>query len=314
MNNNIIINDDIITKYLCGEASPEEAIDIEQWLNESPQNRAYFDNMEQTFLLVSQKGKAKPDQQKAWDKIHKNIFQQVKIFKWINGVAAVFLVGMVAVIFLINQNENHVSEIYASDHPVYQKLKDKSAVTLGKNSKIILDKEFGITNRKLSFKGKADFSVIHDEKMPFIIESQGVFIEDLGTVFSVESEPKSDTVYVVVNEGIVRLYDEHGSEIIIKAGEKAWYIRSQKKIITDIDSKTIKFDFKDTRLAEAVAKLEETYDIDIQLVPESIGDCKFTTPFFDEEVATIITIITETLGFKYQYQDHHYIIEGKPCK
>ena len=78
MNNNIIINDDIITKYLCGEASPEEAIDIEQWLNESPQNRAYFDNMEQTFLLVSQKEKAKPDQQKALDKIHKNISQQVK--------------------------------------------------------------------------------------------------------------------------------------------------------------------------------------------------------------------------------------------
>ncbi|MBK8627990.1 MAG: hypothetical protein IPN86_21255 [Saprospiraceae bacterium] len=27
---------------------------------------------------------------------------------------------------------------------------------------------------------------------------------------------------------------------------------------------------------------------------------------FDEEVATIITVIAETLGFKYEYQDHHY--------
>jgi ferric-dicitrate binding protein FerR (iron transport regulator) len=164
---------------------------------------------------------------------------------------------MVAVIFLINQKENHVSEIYASDKPVHQKLKDNSAVTLGINSKIVLDKDYGVSNRKLSLTGKADFSVIHDEKMPFIIESQGVFIEDLGTIFSVESEPESDTVYVVVNEGIVRLYDDHGSEIIIKAGEKAWYIRSQKKIITDIDSKTVKFDFKDTRLADAVILLKK---------------------------------------------------------
>ena len=312
--NNININDDIITKYLCGEASPEEAISIEEWLTTSPQNRAYFDNMEQTFLLVSKREKAIPDHQKAWDKIHKNISPPVKSFKWVYGVAAIFLVGMVAVIFLINQKENHVSEIYASDKPVHQKLKDNSAVTLRINSKIVLDKDYGVSNRKLSLTGKADFSVIHDEKMPFIIESQGVFIEDLGTIFSVESEPDSDTVYVVVNEGIVRLYDDHGSEIIIKAGEKAWYIRSQKKIITDIDSKTVKFDFKDTRLAEAVILLEETYDIDVRLVPESIGDCKFTTQFFDEEVATIITIITETLGFKYQYQNHQYIIEGKPCQ
>jgi hypothetical protein len=88
--NNININDDIITKYLCGEASPEEAISIEEWLTTSPQNRAYFDNMEQTFLLVSKREKAIPDHQKAWDKIHKNISPPVKSFKWVYGVAADF--------------------------------------------------------------------------------------------------------------------------------------------------------------------------------------------------------------------------------
>ena len=111
-----------------------------------------------------------------------------------------------------------------------------------------------------------------------------------------------------------RLYDEHGSEIIIKAGEKAWYIRSQKTIITDLETKVLKFDFKDTRLAEVVDLLEKTYQIDVQLSPESIGECKITTQFFDEEVATIITVIAETLGFKYEYQDHHYKISGKPCQ
>lgn len=71
MNNNIIINDDIITKYLCGEASPEEAIDIEQWLNESPQNRAYFDNMEQTFYLYLKKKKLNLINKKLWIKFIK---------------------------------------------------------------------------------------------------------------------------------------------------------------------------------------------------------------------------------------------------
>ncbi|MBK8627989.1 MAG: FecR domain-containing protein [Saprospiraceae bacterium] len=118
---------------------------------------------------------------------------------------------------------------------------------------------FGTEHRKLKLSGKGKFTVTHNEDLPFIIESNGVFIEDLGTVFSVESMPDSDTVYVVVNEGIVRLYDEQGSEIIIKAGEKAWYIRSQKTIITDLETKVLKFDFKDTRLAEVIDLLEKTY-------------------------------------------------------
>ncbi len=311
MNTHHIVNDDFITKYLCGEASPEEAIQLEEWKAVSPQNQQYFDNIQQVFLMVYDKEISSPDKQKAWQTFSKEVTIKSNPFL-MYGLAAVFVVGLLAVVFLM-QRQDMPSEIFAENETIHKILNDKSEITLAKNSRITFDKGFGKNSRKINLSGKAEFTVTHNAALPFIIESDGVYIEDLGTVFTVESQPQSDTVYVVVNEGIVRLYDEHGSEIIIKAGEKAWYIRSQKKIITDIDSKTVKFDFKDTRLADAVALLEETYDIDIRLMPESIGDCKITTQFFDEEVATIITVITETLGFKYQYQDHHYKIEGKPC-
>lgn len=312
MNTNI--NDDIITKYLCGEASPEEAISLENWKASSPQNKAYFDNMEQTFMLVSGIEIAVSDPQKVWEKINPDVPVKITRFRWIYGIAAVFLTGMVAVIFLINIKNKHASEFYASDKTVQKTLNDHSIITLQKNGFVTLNKDYGKTNRKLTLKGKAEFKVVHNEKLPFIIESQGVFIEDLGTIFTVESEPDSDTVYVVVNEGIVRLYDEHGSEIIIKAGEKAWYIRSQKQIITSLDTKVLKFDFKDTKLSDAVTLLSETYNVNIKLQPDGIGNCRITTQFFDEEIATIITIIAETLGFQYECQNHQYIINGQPCK
>jgi len=229
------------------------------------------------------------------------------------GLAAALSVGILALVFLM-KDENMPLELKANDTAITRSLSDKSEVTLQPKSNITFDEGFGTSHRQLKLSGKGKFTVTHNENLPFIIESEGVFIEDLGTIFSVESMPESDTVYVVVNEGIVRLYDEHGSEIIIKAGEKAWYIRSQKTIITDIETKVLKFDFKDTRLAEVINLLEDTYQIDVQLSPETIGECKITTQFFDEEVATIITVIAETLGFKYEYQDHHYKIQGKPCQ
>ncbi len=304
--------DDLISKYLCGEATPDEAMQLEEWKQISKENQLYFDNMQQAFLMVSNVEWSAPDKKAAWQKLMKKPKPSSKI-GWIYGLAAVLVVGLLAVVFLM-KNDKMPLELIANATSVTQSLSDQSEVTLQANSKISFEDGFGTKHRQLKLSGKGKFTVTHNEDLPFIIESNGVFIEDLGTVFSVESRPESDTVYVVVNQGIVRLYDEHGSEIIIKAGEKAWYIRSQKTIITDLETKVLKFDFKDTRLVEVVDLLEKTYQIDVQLSPESIGECKITTQFFDEEVATIITVIAETLGFKYEYQDHHYKISGKPCQ
>lgn len=304
--------DDLISKYLCGEATPDEAMQLDDWKQTSKENQLYFDNMQETFLLVSNAEWSAPDKKAAWQKFNNKSKPGFRI-SWLYGLAAALSMGILAVVFLMKTDKMPL-EIIANNTVVTRSLSDQSEVTLQPQSNITYEEGFGTKHRQLKLSGKGKFVVTHNEDLPFIIESNGVFVEDLGTVFSVESLPESDTVYVVVNEGIVRLYDEHGSEIIIKAGEKAWYIRSQKTIITDLETKVLKFDFKDTRLVEAIDMLEDTYQIDIKLSPESIGECKITTQFFDEEVATIITVIAETLGFKYEYQDHHYKIEGKPCQ
>lgn len=304
--------DDLISKYLCGEATPDEAMQLDEWKQTSKENQLYFDNMQETFLLVSNAEWSAPDKKAAWQKFNNKSKPGFRI-SWLYGLAAALSMGILAVVFLMKTDKMPL-EIIANNTVVTRSLSDQSEVTLQPQSNITYEEGFGTKHRQLKLSGKGKFTVTHNEDLPFIIESNGVFVEDLGTVFSVESLPESDTVYVVVNEGIVRLYDEHGSEIIIKAGEKAWYIRSQKTIITDLETKVLKFDFKDTRLVEAIDMLEDTYQIDIKLSPESIGECKITTQFFDEEVATIITVIAETLGFKYEYQDHHYKIEGKPCQ
>lgn len=310
INNHII--DDLISKYLCGEATPDEAMQLEDWMNISKENKLYYTKMQAAYLMISMQEWSIPDKQAAWEKLM-NKPKPVATFSRMYAWAAVLGLGLLAVVFLMKDDKMPL-ELIANESTVIRSLSDQSEVTLQANSKITYEDGFGTEHRQLKLIGKGKFTVTHNDDLPFIIESNGVFIEDLGTVFSVESMPDSDTVYVVVNEGIVRLYDEHGSEIIIKAGEKAWYIRSQKTIITDLETKVLKFDFKDTRLVEVVDLLEKTYQIDVQLSPESIGECKITTQFFDEEVATIITVIAETLGFKYEYQDHHYKIQGKPCQ
>lgn len=303
------IQDDLITRYLCGEASPTEAMILEEWIELSFENKRYFEEMQLALSIVVDKQIPKVDSQKAWSTFVIKT-QKPRTIYYLAGLAATLALGLMAALFLMLDRN---TEINTNDQIVNQSLPDESMVTLSSFSSIKYDADFGKKNRKVNLTGSAKFTVKHDENLPFIIDANGVYLEDLGTTFTVESKPGSDTLFLVVTGGIVRLYDEFGNEIVVKAGEKAWYIRSVKKIITDVDTEIVKFDFKDTRLIDVVTLLNDAYNIDIVLSPTQIGECKITTQFFDEEIATIVNILTETLGFKYQYQDHRYTIEGKPC-
>jgi hypothetical protein len=44
--------DALIAKYLNGEALPHEAIELEDWCNQQPENRTYFDEMVKTLSLI----------------------------------------------------------------------------------------------------------------------------------------------------------------------------------------------------------------------------------------------------------------------
>ncbi|HMS68497.1 MAG TPA: FecR domain-containing protein [Saprospiraceae bacterium] len=305
--------DALITKFLCGEASPEEAIFLEDWKSNSKANATYFSEMQQTYGLVHGRSLGKINTKAAWDKVSTSIQTKKPIrFLWpLSAAASLFI--LFSVLFFLNK-KSAVESFVTQKEEQTQTLKDGSVVTMDPNSTLVLDEKFGKAGRKLNLKGKASFKVVHDEQSPFIIQTDDVFIEDIGTEFTVENQPDNDTIFVIVKEGIVRLYDVHGSELIIKAGEKAWYIKSEKLIVTGLDARVVKFDFKDTKLTDIVSLMDDSFDELIVLQPESIGRCKITTQFFDEDLETIVSILAETLDFQYEHVEGTYILKGKPCQ
>ena len=305
--------DVIIAKYLCGEASPEEAMMLDEWRKSSNLNERHFLTSQKSFNLIDKTTTLVINSDAAWTNIQEKINKKNFNYSKLILLAILTLLLTSTAYYFYNQYEQD-KEIKAIDVVVNSTLPDHSIVSLDKNSSITLEEDFGTKSRKLVLKGKGTFSVEHDDEKPFIIQTDGVFIEDLGTKFSVTNYPESDTVYVIVEEGIVRLYDQDGNEIIIKAGEKAWYVKSKKLIITNSGARIVKFDFNDTKLQDVVNLIHDTYGESISLSPSSIGECKITTQFFDEDFSTIITILAETLDFTYEYKEGKYIIEGKPCQ
>src|SRR5690242_5004241 len=70
MNNEkeIEVNDELITRYLSGEASPEEALAFGDWLQQ-PGNKSHFEKFESTWNAVGNVKKPKFNAQQAWSKV-----------------------------------------------------------------------------------------------------------------------------------------------------------------------------------------------------------------------------------------------------
>lgn len=315
--------DELIGRFLSGEASPEEAMMLEDWKLEAPENLAHYEQSEQVFALLQNAGQpAEIDTAKAWEKV-KPLLDREKVkplypktaFTRI-AAALIILLGIgVGLVLLFNTDEKGTSYM-ADNNPKDIKLTDGSEVTVFAHSSLTADAGFGKTNRLMHLNGNATFSVVHDEAMPFVIDAGNVFIKDIGTRFTVRSSLDTDTVYVHVDEGIVLLFDSLGSALEIKATEHALYIRSKKQIVkneTTVARPNAQLNFDNKPLGEVIATLNATYNTAIILQNASLKNCTLTTRFEHEDLDTIISIITETLGLSYEKTAKGYIIKGNTC-
>ncbi len=301
--------DALIAKYLQGEALPSEAMELEDWCNESRDHRIYFEQMQKLYSGIDGLDRSIPDSESFSKKMRFNLWKS-KMGKW--AVAATLFAVLSLSFWMVGMEEPQV--IMAASQTLHHQLKDASQIELSPGAQITVPVGFSSKHRRVALKGKATFEVTHSDQNKFTVDAGGVYIEDLGTRFTVNANPLSDTLYVIVTEGVVRLFDDAGNEIIVKAGQSAWYIRSTKKIVASPETQVVRFDFDKTKLADIVGLLQETYQIKIVLQPKEIGDCTITTQFFDEEIATIPTVLCETLDFSYSYSDQVYTIKGKPCQ
>lgn len=315
--------DELISKFLSGEASPEEAMLLEDWKEEAPENRAYYEESEKLFSSIRPSDDSSEiDTARAWEIVSTQISQEKvkplypKTILFRVAAAILILLGIgTAFMLLFNTGPEEISYI-AGNSTKEIKLSDGTEVSMYAHSSLTADKGFGKTNRLMRLKGDATFSVVHDESMPFVIDAGDVFIKDIGTRFTIRSSPDTDTVYVRVDEGIVLLFDSMGSSLEIKATEKAVYIRSRKQIVkeeTVIPQPNSQLNFRDKALGEVIATLNATYHTTITLQNASLKNCTITTRFEHEDLETILSIITETLGLSYEKTAAGYLIKGTSC-
>jgi ferric-dicitrate binding protein FerR (iron transport regulator) len=150
-------------------------------------------------------------------------------------------------------------------------LNDGSKVWLNAASSITYPVAFDGVNREVSVTGEVYFEVAHDQNKKFIVKSNRLSTEVLGTYFNVNSYSDEDEIKVTLLEGSVRVLSKNGSPYIVKPGEQAidegnGKIRIEKNVNVEdmVAWKNERFSFTNANIKSIMKEVARWYDVQIE--------------------------------------------------
>ena len=148
-------------------------------------------------------------------------------------------------------------------------LNDGSEVWLNAASSITYPVAFKGNVREVTVTGEAYFEIAHDVNKKFIVKTNGLLTEVLGTHFNVNAYLDEDEIKVTLLEGSVQVVANNGSSSLIKPGEQVMAsngkmtLNSYVNVEDVIAWKNERFSFKDTNIKNIMREVARWYDVQI---------------------------------------------------
>ncbi|MEP7318961.1 MAG: FecR domain-containing protein, partial [Panacibacter sp.] len=217
MSNNLHITDDLLVKYMLGEALPAEDQQVNEWLQQDSENQQYY----QQFKTIWEQSKELTvtipiDEKAAWQRFKKRVELKpaeikkpapvISFKRWMQAAAAVLIIAVGSL--LLYQNFSKPADIVMAQIETFSNteidtLPDGSIITVNKNTKLAYPEKFAGSTRKVTLKGEAFFKVQPDKSKPFIITANDVTVTVVGTAFNVKNYDSATEV--IVESGIVKV-------------------------------------------------------------------------------------------------------------
>lgn len=319
------INDELLVKYLAGEATVPESQAITEWARHSPENQKKLEHFRMLWHTELPEDQAAFDAEAAWKKVKtRTLISPFSIRSLLPaGVKAAAVVALLAlgtwfVLKKVRSPETEWVAVATQDHIDSLRLEDGSQVILKAGSRLEYPRGFNKEERIVKMSGTAYFNVVRDEKRPFeVVVGNEVSVAVLGTSFKIHQTDSLITVWV--KSGKVEMSGLSG-KIQLDAGEEGRYYTDKHLLVerTKYESNELAFvkgclDFRNTPLNEVVHDLSEWYGVDIQIANSTLGRCRITTRFSKESLETALAVITKTLNLTQEKRGKTIYLNGAGC-
>jgi transmembrane sensor len=316
--------DELLAKYMLNETTPAENDTVERWMNESEENRRYFDHFKMIWDTSKElKVESSLDEDRSWAAFKQMVAESearqsrvVPMYnKWLR-IAAIWLVliGAGVLAYQLYRPSTEILVVSTGAETKIDTLSDGSIITLNKYAQISYPEEFNgdIRNVKL-IKGEAFFEVAHDKAHPFIINTNDVTVKVLGTSFNIKNTPTQTEV--IVETGIVQ----------VDRGKITVHLKRQDKV--SVDKKTGKFEkgrstdmlynyyrtktlvASNTPLWRVAEVLNEIYHVNIVIPNKKTARLPLTTTFRNDSLESVLGVIEDALNVDATHKGNKIIIQ-----
>ncbi|SEI55148.1 FecR family protein [Dyadobacter sp. SG02] len=207
-------------------------------------------------------------------------------------------------------------------------LEDGSTIILQPNGKLSYPRKFAAEKREVHLSGEAFFEVSKNRKRPFLVYTNDIVTEVVGTSFRIKAADDQPEVEVFVKTGEVHVRqikpkDRNAAEnVVLLPNQSVSYVKSrnlfEKPENKDIPKRAIEylnFDFADAPVGTIFSTLESAYGVTIDYPHDALRDCYLSTSLSDEPLLSKLKIVCESIssGTQFRMEGNHVIVESTGC-
>lgn len=308
------MNDDLLNRYLIGETTPEERVEVYEWIESSKENKEIFNSLRKIQDLVTWQNS---------DSSAKPIARRRNIFFTMVQIAALFVLFFGAYkLFnpLLIKNdalEIPISQSFKthsapSGQYVQFTLEDGTIVCLNSKSTLTYDSLFSNNERVVELEGEAFFDVASDINKPFKVKIGDYVVQVTGTEFNVKSY---DFFVTSLLSGSVSIKNvKSGNTIDLKPMESVREINNEFLVSTinenDLLWRKGILSINDKTIDDIIPILERYYEMEFIIENKNFDkNKKYTGKFrIKDGVEQILQILQIQNNISYRIEDNFVIL------
>lgn len=330
---------DLLKRYRKGRCTPEERKLVDEWY------AGIFSHADPLSRIDEETLK-----RESWHAIENLIDPKIRRLTFargywrLSGIAAAILVIVTVGYFWFFQQETTKGIIDGVDVPgsgsvvlsadgaasVFHVLPDGSTVELLPGSVLTLVGSFGESKREVFLEGEAFFDIARDVNRPFLVYTNGLTAEVLGTSFLISAYKDQEEIVVAVRTGKVSVYANSGdgsqdkgplNQMILSSNQQVIYNPAGhialKKLVNEpqviLPEPTLKHTYTNAPVIEILESLKANYGIDISYDATVLSNCTLTSDMSEEGFYEQIKIICNALGARYEITEDAVVIQATAC-
>jgi len=318
------ITEELLQRYLKGDASDAELEAVVRWIGESDANAGELFQLERIAdMAVDSAADSAAATRQALGRLQLRIAAAQRASRrrhrsWWMGVAASLLIviGLGAVLMAGGIGRGEMIHVAATTEAVNVTLPDGSHVWLNTNSAIDYPEKFA-SNREVKLSGEAYFEVAHDGEHPFTVDGEYLDVTVLGTRFTFHNGTPSSDSFVSLVEGSVKVKDACGeNSVVLTPGQKAVYEPGAHRLTvveTDPVLDAVWHDhnlpFNGATIRDIAKALSRVYNIEVTVADNvdrtaTYSGVALSCPTIDSTLSTL----SHTLPIRYKVSEGKVLI------